>query len=564
MIWIDNISQLQYYNQPKDVPCYCEVIIFPSDLMLQGSMSAGGGSYSIQVDVMSANGLTVYENATSYFEYYFAVNPINGNHFFNARLKSFAPSMCSHACYILRVKVTRDGNVVFDKYTERYCQSTCCDLARDITVSQSAIVPTVGSGSTDTPVTSYPKQTECGDPLITITSRFDCYDKFTGEYYGNPPVVISGSASFTYYKFSNIRGRIVKRPREITREYSMNCRLQLVESKPVYLLEGYEYFPPWKMEEIEGQLHATEIYVEGKRYEYSGGSPFKQLHNCREVFKLETTLEQCLTRQLFGCPDPCDSGTNYDGMAAMFVIPEGYQGGGFFNESKVLIADDYEQLLTYIRSMDGMTGLNDIDLSGLDCNVYKAFSISGNGYLPGSFYYDSPTGGNRVYGTVLNSVDDICRNYAPACAKPVLVVDDVVIEDQPCVAPELGEAIIEEMLILTANVDGYGDWEVIEADTEVTVADGIVTLALKVITDTITEDPDNPGVNLFIGNPVIAVLGAAARPAQDVFLNDTNSALPDGALLHISTHGLVRYVGYTTAVSDDDVTIQLTNIHYDL
>jgi hypothetical protein len=566
MIWIDNILQLQYYNQPKDVPCYCDIIIFPYDLTLQGSFAAGGGSYSIAIDVLSANGLTMYENATSYFDYYFAVNPVTGQHFFNARLKAFAPSMCTHACYILHVTVARSGNVVFDKYTERYCQSSCCDLARDINIAQDSIITGGGGGplSDGTTTTANPKQSECGDPLITLTTRFDCYDKFSGAYYGTPSDVLSGSANFSYYKFTNMRGRIVKRPREITREYSYNCRLQKVESKHVFLLQGYEYFPQWKMDEIETQLHSTEIYVEGIRYEYAGGTPFTQLHNCREVFKLETELESCTIRQMFGCGEPCGQATNFDGSMQAFVIPAAYQGGAFYNESKMKVADDYDQLLLYFRGLDGMAALNDIDVSGLDCDVYKAFGITGAGYLPGSLYYDAPVAANRVFAVRLAGEEEICLQFAPLCARPVIVPGDIVVEDQPCIVPEPGTPVVAAMTATEVNVNGYGSWAVQPAGTEVHVADSIVTLNLLVANSTITEDPDHPGDPVYIAGHFIAVLGGAARPAADVVLNSSNSALTGDTLLRIDTHGLVQYVGNSTLADATHIEIQLTNITYTL
>ena len=95
MIWIDNINQLQYYNQPKGVPCYCDIIAYPADLTLQGAFNAGSGSYTIVIEIIKADGTVVFETVTSYFEYYFAKNSFTGQHFFNARLKAFAVSRSS-------------------------------------------------------------------------------------------------------------------------------------------------------------------------------------------------------------------------------------------------------------------------------------------------------------------------------------------------------------------------------------------------------------------------------------------------------------------------------------
>src|SRR5690606_5402149 len=108
---------------------------------------------------------------------------------------------------------------------------------------------------------------QCGEKLVRLISRFPCYDAFTGEYYAIPDDVIGGSADFAYTKVTSIRGRFVQRPREIVRQISYNCKLQRSESARQFLLEGYDIFPAWKMDEIEGQLHAPYLWVETE-YQY--------------------------------------------------------------------------------------------------------------------------------------------------------------------------------------------------------------------------------------------------------------------------------------------------------
>jgi hypothetical protein len=572
MTWIDTINQLQYYHQPKGVPCYCDIIVFPSDLMLQGAFGAGSGSYTITIELMKADGTLVYENITSYFEYHFAVNQFTQQHFFNARLKAFATSMCTHACYILHVKVMDGSAVVFDKYTERYCQSSCCDLARDIDIRQDGILiggMLAGGGGTTTTETATttpinPKLTECGDALITLRTKFDCFDKFTGTYYGRPKDVLSGMASFTYQVITNMRGRIVRRPREVKREYSYNCRLQRVESTATYLLEGFEYFPPWKMQELEAQLHATEIYVDDVRYEYAGDVPMQQIHDCVEIFKLETLLNDCTIRQVFGCGNDCEPEANFDGAQKMFVIPDGYEGQGFYSESKQLIASSYDELLNYFRNLNGITAVNDISITTLDCMVYKAFSLSGTAYVPTSFYYDKASSGNRVFGTVLPSLEDICAQFGNICVKPVIAGDDIVIAEQVCAAPVLDTATITEMEESDIAVNAYGDWTITEPDTTAGVYNNQVRLSLYVSNALLPEDPSAPGEPLLIEGAIIAVIGASGRPRSFAILNEHNSNMPEGSVLHIDINGLVRYYGYTTTTGATGSTIELDNLTYNI
>lgn len=574
MIWLNSIYELQYYNQPAGVPCYCEIIVYPSDMTLQGWFSPNSGAFSFQVDVMSPDGLTVYEDASDYFEIYYFVNPINGYYYFNARLKSFSPQMCVKVCYILRMRVWIGSTIVFDKYTERYCQSSCCDLARDIDITQNDI----GYGDPDdlvvlnpemslnvaTASNSYPKITECGDPIITITSRFECYDNFTGEYYATPTNVLFGTASFSYYKFSNMRGRIVRRPRSLTREYSYNCRLQRVESQDVYQLQGFEYFPSWKMYEIEGQLLATETYVDGVRYEYNGGTPFSQPTKCAEIFRLDTVIQKCIIRQIFGCPQPCDNSLNFDGSNALFVIPASYKDGFFYDENGVVIGD-YDDLLTYYRSQDGATGLSEITLgSPIACDslIYAAFSVNSYGYLPTSFYYDTVSQAKRVYlQSGVASISDICAPFDGICAEPV--IGAVTIEEQTCDAPVIGTISIEDMTGEVIPIDGYGDWSLEDSETSATVFNGYVTLSLRALNDTLVAS-DSPAEPLFIANSIIALIGVTGRPTADVVLTNSNSSLPADTTVIIKTNGWIIYNGYAYTTNPSGTVVLFTDIHYNL
>lgn len=572
MIWIDSISQLQYYNQPKGVPCYCEIVVYPSDMTLQGVFNPNPGAYTMLVEVMSADGLTVYENATTYFEYYFFVNPITNLYSFNLRLKSFSPQMCVRACYILRVRVSNSSGTIFDRYTERYCQSSCCDLARDIRILQDGTDITTPIVLSDpatallvaTPVTEYPKTTECGDRLITLTSRFECYDNFSGDYYATPDNVLQGTASFTFYKFTNMRGKIVPRPMSISREYSYNCRLQKVQSQAVYALQGFEYFPAWKMREIEGQLHANEIYVDSVRYEYNGGEPFTQPTTCLEIFRLNTELSDCTIRQIFGCPQPCITPTNFDGAQAMFVVPANYTGGYFYNENGVVIGD-YDDLLNYYRGLDGATALNEINVgSPLACYnlIYGAFSVNSYGYIPSSFYYDSVSQQNRVYSQVVADIDDICNPLNAICDSPVL--GDIIVEDQTCDAPVLGDIIIEDMAGEDVNIDGQGNWDIVTENTFVKVYNGYVTMDLDVRNLTIFENPDDPGENFYIAAQIVALLGVTGRPQYDITFNSDNSGLTEGTSLTIKSNGQIIYSGDTTNVSDTHIEVIVNNINYNI
>lgn len=568
MIWLNSISELQYYNQSPLVPCYCTILYHANDLILQGAFTPGSGSYTIVIETYSANGLTLLDTSTSNFQYYFFTNPLTKQHAFNARLNSFTAQMCVQACWILHVTVFDGPVAVFEKWTERYCQASCCDTARNVTFDDSSItsgsfidtvaIQTDFFAPPEIPVvTPSDKSTECGEPLITLRSIHACMD-MDGNYYPIPDSTLSGTASFGYQKLVNMRGRIVKRPRNIERTYSYNCRLQRVESQRVYLFEGYEYFPAWASDEIETMLSATEIYVDDVRYEYNSGTPFSMASECKDVFRLKTTLSDCIQRQVLGC-DPNCAPSNFDGAAKMYVIPSGYDGGYFYDENKALIAQTYDELLNYFRNIDGAYGVNEIATSPLSCEAFAAFSVNTYGYVPGSFYYDMPINGNRVYAVRLDSADDICPTYGQTCAAPVITFNWV--EEQVCADPVITFYWVEDDMSEIITITGHGDWSN-DGTSEGTVASGFATITIGVGNEFYV--PGSPATPVFVNGEIIAVLSVEGRPANSVFLDSSNSILPDDVSVSIESNGFVRYYGEANVLEEDQAKIIITNLTYNL
>lgn len=577
MIWFDNIKDLQYYHQPQGVPCYCEAITYPTDMFLQGHIYTGNSNYTLKIYVLSADGLTQYEDATIYFDYYFGVMPNVGSHFFNARLKSFSPAMCAHECYILRAEVVQSGGVtVFNKYTERYCQNNCCDVAKNIIFEQTGFAPFVttdeglAASFTETVALAgaspqiYIPAGNCDEPLIRIISTFDCMDKFSGDFFGMPDVVLSGSPDFKYTKVTTLRGRIVRRPRNINREVSYNCKLQRSESTAQYLLEGFEYLPAWKMYEIEGQLHANKIYIDDfssvREYHYAGGTPFKQVSSCFEIFKLQTALEDCTQRQVIGCGS-CETNINFDGSNIIFAIPADYQGGGFYNNQQQKIANDYDGLMDYFATRDGATAVTDVDTMPMSCTAYKVLGISSTGYIDGHIYYDVPAEAKKLRALVVTEIDDLC-NYLPAiCPLPALGTFTVTVPI--CAIPEYESFTVEDTDTDEVIVADYHNWQINESETSATIYNNEVTLNLDVSNITITEDPSDPGEPVLV-NDIIGVVGATGRPTTMVVLNNTNSSLPAEVTVTIDASGMITYYGLCTAASASEITIQLINLKYNI
>lgn len=145
MIWVTNIGDLSYYNRSGDVPCYCDKLFNPQDLILQAYlgnlMVALMTNFSVSIHVYSPDGLTDYGDASSYFNWVI-INTPNFDHYLNIQLNgNFAPQMLSHGSFILEVVVTVTNTMTnlpmtaFSAFTDQYCSPCCPPDAEDVTIT---------------------------------------------------------------------------------------------------------------------------------------------------------------------------------------------------------------------------------------------------------------------------------------------------------------------------------------------------------------------------------------------------------------------------------------------
>lgn len=549
MIWINDILQLQYYNQAPGIPCYCETILFPSDLYLQSPLwFNGSGSYDMVIQLMSADGVTVLEEDISdYCSIYFFTNPITGKHSFNVRLNSFSPAMCVHKCYVLHVVVGWNGTEYFNAYSERYCQVDCCDYARGISTTQSGLAITPDN---DTPTTTTGSKTsECGDVYITLRTYMDCYDAQTGEYYATPDDILMGDASFTYQKVTNFQGVIQQVPREIERTYSLNCRLQKTQSQRLYELKSIKTaFPAWKMNEIENQLHAQYIYVEDERYEFNGGTAFDRIKipgDCATYFRLVTTLNDCSIYQIFGCGDNCNTtGSSF----AAFVVPE---SGDFYNEARTYIGNTAEEVYNYYSNLPNVQDLQIIDPNDYDCEFSFGFVIYYNGFVPNSFYAGGVMQSNRVYGMTESELEDVCTRIEVPCSSAEIGV--ITTSEQTCDTPSIGTITNESYTEIMVGVYPVNDW-VDNGDTGAVLSNGVLRLSID-LSNTNYPYSGSPATLPGI-NEIIATIDEAGRPAVNINFST------DDYILVVTPEGNIIYQGYPTSATGTESEILIPAIIY--
>lgn len=610
MIWVNRIADLDYYNTTPGAPCYCEFLVYPGDLVLQAQYPTPAFGEAIIISVLSPDGLQVYEsNANAYFEvYYFTIGSIR---YCNIRLKTYSPAMCSNKCWILHVQIENGTKIIsFDKYTNKYCQASCCDIPRGVSLTPSGVV---GQELIKPSIPVLPI-TECGKPLIRITANFDCYDNQLGDYYGIP----SGQ-TWGFSKTTNIAGLYRRRPREITRNISYNCRLQRSESFAPYRLysqyaEGT--FPAWKMNELEAMFHGLWVdvtnFVTAHRFQFDGGVIAKPIGEavCWDMFQLDTTLRTCFIRQTFGCDKDCATGS----QSLAFLIPLGYNGGNFYTENRQAVGD-YDALLDWFRAQNGVTSVED---SGDYDNVYGAFVVTGTGYIPTQLYYNNINPRNRVFG-VPNPVSP-----SVGCAQPQ--IGEIIVVPYACATPVIGSIDILSVDTVIAAINSTEDWTVDPVNSDVTMSPTYGRMRIKSRTTGITSSDESPaqwidvtvaesGDHFNVYNPSqrakVVVFGSQAygsseftqddgstlvimddlefvegdevtvginTGASTVYLNGAHigiisipgrpiapqQVIGDGYLINIDTNGNIFYYGEPTTATDTYVEVELTDIYYNL
>ena len=308
MVWINDISELEFYNPPQ-VPgssCYGDMLFTVQDLMLQGQLpQVSGNVYSMQVNALSTDGLTDYGNITSDFNYFFGLNT-DLNYYFNLQLKLWASVMCENGCFILKV-VVKDGSgkIIFEQYTQKYTIANCDTIAGGVTITNLGIDISYNCAS------SAPMSDACGNSYKQLYTTFNCIDAFSGDYYGLPVTYFNGTVpAFKFYKSSWILADVYYNPLTIKRTISINCIPQKVERQRQWtLIGGNITFPLWKVIDIENQLSSENIFFNGIEYVYNGDTPFQRLikQECLipNAFKLRCNLQECYEYQLLGCSTAC-------------------------------------------------------------------------------------------------------------------------------------------------------------------------------------------------------------------------------------------------------------------
>lgn len=252
--------------------------------------------------------------------------------------------------------------------------------------------------------------TSCDKPVIKLVTTTECKDNIADDYYGTGTVIdgSNGVSAFPHIKITNLRGFIKDVPRDIVKQTSFNCKPQKVSSSIVYQIQGADFYPPWKMRELEEQFHAKQIIVDGYPVLFAGGKVFEEVGKfCNPLFRMSVNIQECERRQIYGCQDECAPNCYY------FMIPANLVTQNFFNEAGQQVASTFTGLLEWYGSQSNVIEVTEINAAlQINCEYFKIFKVVGTGYVPAFLFYDSPSQSNKVYGMTL---DCVTPDYSKLC-----------------------------------------------------------------------------------------------------------------------------------------------------
>lgn len=594
MILVQNIGRLQQYNLCRNEKPYCETVVMPADVQLQGKLpNELFNAYSLRVLLMDCTGTVLTADVTGYFRVLFGVSSYN-ERYFNLELREWAPAFPADGCFILKVEVKNNGVLVFDRITEMYCRRqgfTACFVAisegdwykintdgfieinckrfpyaqglqaagytvqfneatREYLVFFDCELTTLFIAAwvqdnvprcLSLPVQHYINidGTRCKKPLIRINSTFDCRDDISGAYYGDPSQMLHvlNATNDNTVIFTNqiwIEAEFKVLPTELKRQKTNGGKTTSTEYVRLFQLLGLSAFPEWKMLEIERLLNGKRIFIDGIERIFPGGTPFKKdtiRSTCNWL--LDAKFEDIPLTNDFNCLDECTF------LCTWFVIPAGSRDQNYYDETGLLVAITLNGLIDWYRGRPDTVNVSEAFFDNLDCEPVAIFKVNSYGYVPNFFYYGENSIGRRVYG----KRDDcslpkrLCEGMPSGCRKP----ENLVVTFTPSVDPECPRPVLLSINLMNADdwqdcvFEGSGTWSVLAGSTIQHSPAGRVRIAFTARSAAFT-DVQNP----YIASELIGILAPGCRPLSTKILTPNNTpGMPANQMLEIRPDGQI-------------------------
>lgn len=609
MILIQNINRLQQYNLARREKCYCEPVVNPRDVNLQGFLPLENtNNYVVNIYLFDKSGVIFRDNVTTDFKILLGTTIYN-QRYFNVELKEFSSKFVDD-CFILQIEVTNDGVRVFDMVTEMYCRrygTTECFInvpAKDwFKVTKNGMVEIdcqqfrngnglIGAGyeiiydqnnqsykimlPCDTTAVSVvyiqnsvptcltlPVLTSttieddpCKLPLLELQSTFDCLDDITGHYFGDPLNLLNlinapNDQTTIYRNHIWLESEIIKAPIELKRETNFLGKTQKTDYVRLFNFNGLMAFPDWKKEEIEGILSGKRVIINESEVVLRSGVVFeKDSITCTNSFLLKAKIESFPITNDFNCVDTCVT------LCSYFVIPAGQPNQAYFGDNGNLIGYSLSSLLEYYRSYSGVVSVETVNTSALDCKPVAVFKVSATDYIPSFFYFGSDSLNNRVYAKRDDCANPtrLCEDFDLSC----LEIGNVYINITEWIDPDCWPIVLDPITITDANswtnctYSDAGDW----VNTLAIVQhDPFSQVRVQITTSNATfTDPDNN----YLTNQIIGYLGTGCRPTTTKIFDISNVPnMPEDMQITILPTGEVSVSGFITFTPNGTFEIPL-------
>lgn len=548
MYWFDQ-EDLLYYHPNTGGYCYCELLVEPSDLILQAPLPSVTADIHIYIEAYQPGGVTFIDDVTDLFKGIVAKNP-SGGYYATMQAQVLSTLLCAE-CFVLKVtiidKASTVPRTVFQKFTQQYCVADCCAGAGTLEA---------GTGESKKIFNSYNESVffdNCGNPIARLKTTFPCFDNYTGDYYGAAITKIQGlnNASLTdilFYKVTNLPALFKRIPREVKVVIALNCKTQKSEGTRNWMLQGSVPVPSWKMDEMEGQLSANMIMVNGTEYKMQTAVPFEKIQpyqkdNEAEYFKLNTVLYECRIWQIFGC------GTNCLNTQQVVYAPRkaGQALYKVFDSDGALIALTESDFITYLLSQPGITAVTDVSY------VYTAYGYesvlmieSDNGYVP-SFFYLNYVGASAKW-TMVSEVEDLYSGCLPATTGTV--TDAAFI----CDAAVIGTTSDVAGSQLNDVVYSFGDW-VVQGGSIATTYGPTVRITFT------SRNALLANSQAALGGEIVGYVIDGFVPSDDRVITEN---LPTDTYVVVGTDGTIRWYGALTAVTVSYGEVEFINVSYNI
>lgn len=597
MIFRRNNNQLQVNNLATNEQHYCEIYVDSQDIKLQAILpKQNSADYTFEVLLKDAKGNTLIADVTSKFKFCFA-NSIYDFRYLNVEMKFDETLPVDN--FTLNLKIFNQGVLIFNKITETYTKRNAVkrcvlnlsekdylkveqngkfvfnglDYNNTFEIATLYDVETIYNDGNRTYSIIYDcdktliiedvevpheysnayfiNENNCLIPISRLESSFDCLDNIGGNYYGDPKVLfpINNNTPLRYSNTTWIPLKIKTIPTEIKRNITTNGKTQRTEYKRIYELIGLEVFPNWKMLELENVFNGKNIYLDGKKYIWTGGKLFeKDTISCSNSWILKTQLELPKITNDYSCFTDCTT------QCIFFNIHSGTKDQAYYDEQKELIGFTFAELIAYFQSLEDVESVVDYPVpTNLTCELVAVIKIDTYGIIPSYIYYQQTTNEYKLFAKIDNCENPkrLCEGVSN-CTKPSgisITKSEYIWCSQPM------EIIITKVEITISNaiIQNTNDWEVQTGYIATYDINGNVNLEFTLKNFGITTNDYTSPYNLI--NELIAILPAELKPNNQLtFTQGTNT-------IYIESNGEVYVIGQAP-ITATETTLIINPITY--